>query len=300
VRVLHLHLDDALSVQPALRAAAREFDLLELDARDLGPALRLWSRPAAFAALRARVRRQMAGHGPWLCFTGSGDFHHVSLLLMARAIAESGGPVTVIHVDNHPDWVRFARGLHCGSWVGRAVRLRGVQRLITVGVCSSDVERPRNTDLAPIRAGRLEIYPYRRRGGEASLELDGHSWPTMESLPEEEFLELLLQRIPTRDVYITIDKDALQVRDAVTNWDQGELSLQGLSAMLRAIAARHRIIGADVVGDWSAPRYAGVVDRWLKRAEAFIDQPGTAPPEHSRVNESVNQHLLKLFAGLMA
>ncbi len=300
MRALHLHLDDALKVQPALRASARRFDLVELEARDLGPALRLWTRPRAFESLRARLRQQMSGDGPWLSFTGSGDFHHVSVLLMARAIAAAGGPVTVLHFDNHPDWVRFSRGVHCGSWVGRAVRLGAVQRLVTVGVCSSDIERPRNTDLAPIRAGKLEIYPYRRRHGRPTLELGGNCWPTIASLGERRFVDLLLQRIPTRDVYVTIDKDALRPDDAVTNWDQGEMSLQGLSAMLGAVAAEHRIIGADVVGDWSPPRYAGRVDRWLKRAEAFIDQPHAAQRAAVAVNEPVNEHLLNLFAGLMA
>jgi Arginase family len=300
MRTLHLHLDDALAVQPALRASAQCFDLVELEARDLGPALRLWTRPPAFAALRARLRRHMTGPGPWLSFAGSGDFHHVSILLMARAIAATGGPVTVIHFDNHPDWVRFARGVHCGSWVARAVRMSAVQRLITVGVCSSDIERPRDTDLAPILAGKLEIYPYRRRGGHASLELGGHVWPTIGSLGEQRFVDLLLRRIPTRDVYVTIDKDALRPADAVTNWDQGALSLHGLADMLGAIAAGHRIIGADVVGDWSAPRYAGVVDGLLKRAESLIDQPRATPGVTAAINEPVNEHLLNVFAGLMA
>jgi hypothetical protein len=300
VRVLHLHLDDALSQQPALRASCLAFDFEELEARDLGPSLRLWTRPAAFDALSARLRHQASGREPTLCFAGSGDFHHVSVLLLERAIAASGGPVTVIHVDNHPDWVRFARGTHCGSWVEQALRLDGVKRVITVGVCSSDVERPGNTDLAPIIDGRLEIYPFRRRGGETSLELGGHSWPTMGAMSDSELLDLLLQRIRTRDVYVTIDKDALRPADAVTNWDQGELSLQRLSSLLGGIGTAHRIVGADVVGDWSLPRYAGVVDRCLKWAESCIDQPRGMPRAGTQVNEAVNQHLLNLFAGAMA
>lgn len=299
MRALHLHLDDALARQGALQESARRFDLVELQARDLGPALRLWTRPPAFTALHTRLRQQMTGRGPWLAYAGSGDFHHVSVLLIGQAIAATAAPLTVIHVDNHPDWVRFGRGIHCGSWVARAMRLPAVRRVITVGVCSTDIERPRNTDLAPLRNGQLEIYPYRRVGGQASLDLCGHSWPTIQALGEPRFLDLLLDRIPTRDVYVTIDKDALRSTDAVTNWDQGELSVAGLAMMIRGIAGRHRIVGADVVGDWSAPHYAGGVDRWLKRAEAFIDQPHGRPVAPDAVNEPVNEFLLHLFAEVM-
>jgi arginase family enzyme len=296
VRALHLHLDDALVWQPALRQAAREFDLANLDARDIGPALRLWARPPAFEALRSRLRQVLVGPEAWLTFAGSGDFHHVTLPLIESAIARSGLPLTVIHFDNHPDWVRFGRGVHCGSWVSRAVQLPMVERLITIGVCSGDIERPGQSDLTPVSAGRLEIYAYRRAGGESSLELGGQCWPTIESAGEQRITQLLLQRIVTRDVYITIDKDVLRREDAVTNWDQGELSLATLDRMVRAIATQHRIVGADVLGDWSRPQYAGVVDRWLKRAEAFMDQPQGQPARAETTNEPVNQHLLHLFA----
>jgi hypothetical protein len=296
MRTLHLHLDDALTRQPSMRMTARRHGLVDLEARDLGPALRLWTRPRPLAELRRRLRHAMAGDDAWLTFAGSGDFHHVSLPLIARAANRSAEPLTVVHFDNHPDWVRFGRGLHCGSWVGRVLRLPSVMRLITVGVCSKDIERPRNTDLGPVRAGRLEIYPYRRAGGEPSLELCGHRWPTMDHLGEGKFLELLLGRIETRNVYVTIDKDALRPADAITNWDQGELSLEGLAAMVRGLALEHDIVGADVVGDWSPPRYARGVDGWLKRAEASLDQPRRALPSRIAVNERANEFLLRLFA----
>lgn len=301
MRVLHLNLDDALIRQSALRAAAREFDLQDIEARDLGPSLRLWTRPQALSTLRTRLRRVMAEHRePYLTFTGSGDFHHVSLLLIARAAASKGEPLTVVHFDNHPDWVKFRRGVHCGSWVSRVVRLSQVHRLITIGVCSPDVDRHRNTDLEPIRRGRLEIYPYRRRHGERSLDLCGRSWPTIESMGEESFLKHLMSRITTRDVYVTIDKDVLRHVDAATNWDQGELSLLALANVLKNVASEHRIVGADVVGDWSEPDYAGLMDGWLKRAEAFMDQPRKRTRIATSINEPTNEYLLQLFGQLLA
>jgi hypothetical protein len=299
VRALHLNLDDALVGQAAFLARAREFNLAELDARDLGAALRLWTRPRALSILRARLRQAMSGSGPWLTFAGSGDFHHVTVPLIARAASSSGRPLTVLHFDNHPDWVKFGRGVHCGSWVARVVRMPQVERLITVGVCSPDVDRPRHTDTQPIHLGRLEIYPYRRRNGADTLDLCGRSWPTIASMGERSFLWHLMSRIPTQDVYITIDKDVLRPADAATNWDQGELSLAGLVALVEGIGAEHRIVGADVLGDWSKPHYSGFIDGWLKRAEAFLDQPRSVAGVPPGINGRVNEILLRLFGQLL-
>ncbi|HWW26621.1 MAG TPA: hypothetical protein VNZ85_12065, partial [Caulobacter sp.] len=235
-----------------------------------------------------------------LVFAGSGDFHHVAPLLIERAIAASGaGPVTIIHFDNHPDWVRFENGLHCGSWVGRAARLPGVAKVITVGVCSGDIDRPetKRADLSLIAEGRVELYPYRAPDGGPILRVGDQAWPSMEAMGEAGFVDLLVSRIETDAVYITIDKDVLRVDDAVTNWDQGRLSLDGLERLVRAVAGRARLIGADVVGDWSPPRYGpGALAALLKRGEAFLDQPrGGVPGDMARTNEAANLRLLSLF-----
>ena len=48
---------------------------------------------------------------------GSGDFHHLTPLLIARQLRVRTGPIEVIVLDNHPDNMRFPMGIHCGSWV---------------------------------------------------------------------------------------------------------------------------------------------------------------------------------------
>jgi arginase family enzyme len=226
----------------------------------------------------------------------------VTPLLIERAVAASGvGAVTVVHFDNHPDWVRFGNGLHCGSWVGRAARLPGVARVITVGVCSGDIDRPetKRADLDLLSERRVELYPYRAPDGGSALRVGGEEWPSIEAVGEDGFVDLLASRITTPAVYITIDKDVLRSADAVTNWDQGRLSLEGLEALVRAVATRARVIGADVVGDWSAPRYgSGPLAALLKIGEAFLDQPhrGPLPAVAGRINQSTNLRLLSLFS----
>ncbi len=291
--------DQALLAEEALAAGGRQ-----VIARDLGPALRLWSRPPALEALRERLRAA-APASPSLVFTGSGDFHHVSPLLIERAIEASwSGPVTVLHFDNHPDWVRFENGLHCGSWVGRAARLPGVAKVVTIGVCSGDIAHPTakgaHLDLAD--DGRLELYAYRAPDGGATVRVGAAEWPTVESLGEEAFIDFLASRIETDAVYVTIDKDVLRPEDAATNWDQGRTSLRFLEAMLDRVLAERRLIGADIVGDWSRPRYGGgPVATLLKQGEALLDQPWSPPgPQARQINEGVNRRLLRLFVQIAA
>ncbi|MBO9707282.1 MAG: arginase family protein [Caulobacter sp.] len=294
-----LDLDGAFEDQGALVEETLAAGGDQVAARDLGPALRLWSRPPALEALRDRLR-QSAPAGPSLVFTGSGDFHHVSPLLIERAIEASwSGPVTVLHFDNHPDWVRFENGMHCGSWVGRAARLPGVAKVITVGVCSRDIAHPtsRSAHLDLVEDGRLELYAYRAPDGGSTVRVGRAAWPTVESQGEDAFIDFLSARIQTDAVYVTIDKDVLRHEDAATNWDQGRTSLAFLEAMLARILDEHRLIGADVVGDWTRPRYGGgLAAGLLKRAEAMLDQPWSPPrPALRQVNEGVNRRLLRMF-----
>ena len=306
MRACLLHLDDALVRQEALAARALAGGGRGLDLRDLGPRLRLWSRPAALDELAARLGRDLpASLGPVLVFSGSGDFHHITPILLRRALEASGcEAVTVLHFDNHPDWVRFGWGLHCGSWVGRAARLGGVAGLITIGVCSSDIRAPspRRADLALLSEGRLELYAYRAPDGRGAVEIGGRTWPTIDAMGEAAFVEFLPHRIATEAVYVTIDKDVLRTGEAATNWDQGQTSLALLKTLLAAVLRGRRLIGADVVGDWSPPVYGGdPVARVMKWGEAWLDQPRSPPGEAAiAANQGVNLELLDLIVGAAA
>lgn len=299
-----LHLDSALDgqINLARRVAARGG--ISVDGRHLGPALRLWSRPKALDQLRGLLAAKLpASMGPLVTFSGSGDFHHITPLLVARAMeASDRPPVTVVHFDNHPDWVQFDNGLHCGSWVGEVTRLPKVVRVLTVGVCSDDIDGPENkgADLDLVRKRRVELYPYRASKGRSSVMIADAEWPTIEAMGEAAFCDFLMKRIPTDAVYVTIDKDVLSADDAATNWDQGLTSIAFLTAMLERISAQHRIIGADIVGDWSPPSYGGgFLASTLKRGEAMLDQPWGRPPQQAiAISMTANLRLLDVFAGL--
>lgn len=306
MRPAFLHLDEALHGQPDLLEAGRAAGARSADARRLGPALRLWSRPKALDRLREVVAKQLpSDDGPKLVFAGSGDFHHVTPLLLTRALERDPGPVTLVHFDNHPDWVRFENGMHCGSWVNRAAALPGVAKVITLGVCSRDIERPerKGAVLSLLSEDRLELYPYRNPTGRDRLNLCGRSFPTIEAVGEASFLDLLLQRVATDAVYVTIDKDVLRGEDAVTNWDQGQASLEFVLQAIARLRGSKRLIGADVVGDYSAPVFGGgLLAGMLKRGEAWLDHPSQqSPSAHTNaLNQAVNLRLLDAFCGSAA
>jgi arginase family enzyme len=296
-----LKLDDALDRQAALAQAVSARGGHVVCARDLGPAMRLWSRPATLEALRARLRERLPSDGAAeLVFAGSGDFHHVTPLLLERALAGAGEPVTVLHFDNHPDWARFAPGPHCGSWVRRAARLPGVARVISIGLTSDDIGRRKahEGDLALIAEDKLDLFAWRAPDAGDAVTLCGRRWPTIAALGETAFLELLGRSIPTGAVYVTVDKDVLAPADAVTNWDQGCASLDFVEAAIARAVCGRRLVGADVVGDWSRPRYGAGPAALLKRGEAWLDQPRRAEPtaEGDRINEAANLRLLQAFA----
>ena len=90
--------------------------------------------------------------------TGSGDFHHVSAILLERlAIAT---PIDVVVLDNHPDNMRFPFGIHCGSWVRRVAALPQVRHVHVVGISSGDLRLVNAWAhyWAPLLAGKLTYW----------------------------------------------------------------------------------------------------------------------------------------------
>lgn len=313
MQLLLLHLDDALELQPDFVRACQLAGAHQHNDKKSGKAVRLWSKQQALDALGRDIARSVpfAGMHPQLCFLGSGDFHHVTALLLDTALERQSVSTTLIHFDNHPDWVTFDGGMHCGSWVNRALAHRHIQKVITVGVCSHDLRSPerKGANLRWLGEGRLELYPYRHPpsrvdgdyGDGASYRQDKGAlhWKTISEIGEENFIDHILSRIGTQAVYLTIDKDVLAAADAVTNWDQGSMRLPYLLTLISEIGRCHRIIGADVTGDYSAPSYAGDLKTLLlKRAEIFVDQPWLrhGVEETRTINSAANHALLEVLA----
>ena len=274
----------------ALVSVAPWASVTRVDLRDLGPSLRLWSRGKNIDAARARIAASPDPR-PSITFMGSGDFHHLATLLVER-VEE---PLTLLHFDNHPDWVRLAPRWHCGSWVNRVLALPNVRRVITVGCCSDDLVDPgrKGGNLPALDAGRLALFPWqhgashvRRRltDGPGHTWRDGHiHWRNLAAMPMQQAIDAVMAAIPTEAIWITLDKDVLPESEALTNWDQGQMPLAALLAMVRAAGERKQVTGADICGEYSPPRHAN----WLKRIESKMDQPVRDAADRQRIEGNV-------------
>ncbi|MBQ7147386.1 MAG: hypothetical protein IJR96_01410 [Pseudobutyrivibrio sp.] len=62
--------------------------------------------------------------------------------------------------------------------------------------------------------------------------------------------EIPVEQLPNDlPLYISIDKDALSTDFAITDWDQGDMTLSQLLEMLSVLFEKHQVIGVDICGD---------------------------------------------------
>ena len=231
-----LDLDHSLTGQAPIARRLASGHATRLDLLDLGPKLRLWSTEKTWKRFTERLaaRPRPTDARPEILFVGSGDYHH----LTPAFLADLKEPISLIHFDNHPDWVRFAPKRHCGSWVNRALKMPAVKRIVTLGPCSDDLHNPqlRGGNLGALKRGQLQLFPWQHppskvwgRVGDGA----GHQqqenylhWRNLAELDWAAFLEQMIASLPTEAIWITLDKDVLASEDAATNWDQGGMRLR--------------------------------------------------------------------------
>lgn len=306
-----LHLDDAFDGQTRFMDSCDRFDAHYLDLRQLGAKIRLWGRTRDLDELSANLEAVLSGAlggQPLVTWFGSGDFHHVTALIIQHLATIRGRHLTVVHFDNHPDWVRFSGGVHCGSWVSYLLGTNHVRRVISLGVSSRDLAWPelKGADLNHLAMNRHFIFPHEPPKtivmGDYGAGQSHHGrrgeiyWKHLLRKTGPNNPATLIEIIGCDPVYITIDKDVLTGEEAVTNWDQGALTLGELSVFLSSLLSCCEIVGIDVLGDYSRPLYAGTaIDKLWKRAEAFLDQPRPAlsAAAAAKLNEATNLKLLE-------
>ncbi len=224
-------------------------------------------------------------------FFGSGDFHHASLALIARARAAE--PFDVVVLDNHPDNMRYAFGVHCGSWVRRVAALPSVAHVHVVGITSKDVAWMHAWEnyLAPLLRGKLTNWcvgvdvGWARRFGLADRFLAFDSTAAL----LDRFAES--RRGNPAKVYLSIDKDVLGIESIRTNWDQGCMTE---AQMLQAIGLfAGRLVGSDVTGEISAYRYRSAFKRWLAAVDGQVETGGARMAAWQRRQRDLNARLLE-------
>lgn len=233
-------------------------------------------------------------------FLGSGDFHHLTLLLLRRLAKERALPAAsmdLVVCDNHPDNMRYFFGLHCGSWVRHAAALDCVRAVHIIGIHSPDITLPHAWEnyLSPFVRNKLHYWSV---GVSAAwLGILGRA-ALARRFDSADALVSAFASAPGESVYLSIDKDVLSPRAAPSTWDQGVFEPEHLDAIIRACA--ERLCGVDVCGDVSHYAYRSPLKRFLSRLDGLRgpDEPG-APRLFESMRErhrEINQRLLSLLS----
>lgn len=254
---------------------------------------------------RGRFERRLnIGDAGRLTFFGSGDFHHLTFSLL-KQFRE---PMSVVLFDQHPDWDVTSPLPCCGTWVNDALRLPHIERVIVLGAGDEDLGGTQlwRGNRAALRSGRLEIYPatletslwpgmgtFETACGKRSQ--GRFRWKTLSKHGMSAVLDDVLARLPTERLYVSVDKDCLQSQFARSNWDAGELELSEVCAAIERLRTQCELVGADVTGEWSLPRFRRA---WV-RAVSRADHPEQEAPTHEELdaNARTNLVLWRAFGG---
>ncbi len=278
-----------------------------IDLKGLGPAVRLWMNKKTKNEIEERIRGSTKDS---ITFLGSGDFHHISSILINQFYK----PFSVIIFDFHPDWDTLPPRFGCGSWVNQVLKSKNIEKFILIGVSSDDISSGyvQSGNLDSLKDNRVEIYPYAHKPSLAffkripenvSFRFNKHLlfnkiyWNELKDKNLKDFFLSLLKRIPTKEVYISIDKDCLKRDCALTNWEEGYLSLDELLLILKLIKENLDIVGADIVGDYSKI----CIKSKFKGICSYFDHPKAQTanklPESviTAINEETNLKILELL-----
>jgi len=277
-RALHLNLDDAWP--------NKSLGLPLIDAREWGPHLRFSAPPQLIEQFYPGQQVNLAA--PFLLY-GSGDFHYLTALRL-RPIGE---PIVVVSFDNHPDWDVRPPKWGCGGWVNRALELPHVRRVSVWGCGNFECWWPHQIfgNRRAERGGILEVHPWaderpakdRQRKGAILRE----NW--------REHFEQFSKTIGETSVYVTIDLDCLCAEQAITNWESGRFTIADLEWALGKLREFCRIIGGDICGAYSPPKYA----RWKQRFAAEFDHPKIRLPDNDKIR-AINLAALEKLWPLLA
>jgi len=264
LRALHLNLDDAWQDEP-LR-------LPTVNAREWGPQLRFSAPPRLIEGFYRDHEAHMAA--PFVLY-GSGDFHHLTALRLRRI----AGAIILVSFDNHPDWDVRPPKWACGAWVNRVLEFPHIKHVAVWGCGNFECWWPHQIfgNRRAERAGRLEVHPWaddrpakdRQRRGAILRD----NW-------RQRFGQFL-NDLADENIYVTIDLDCLRTEEAVTNWENGRFTTADLEWALGKLRESCRIVGGDICGAYSLPKYA----RWKQKFASEWDHPKLDLPNAEQIRK---------------
>lgn len=301
-----LNFDDSIIKQPGLLS---QYKAEIIDLKSAGRQARLWIDKKTKRFIEEHIRHSAKDSATFL---GSGDFHHISSLL----VDQFKDPLSVIVFDHHPDWDILPPKFGCGSWVSRILEKNNVSKVVLLGVSSDDISGfwIQAGNLASLKNNRLEIFPYAHQpvrvylrnipqNNSVRLEKKYLStvihWQELKNKNLEEFSLQLINRLPTKKVYISIDKDCLKPDYALTNWEKGHLGIEELLMFLGMAREKLDIVGVDITGDYSLPLVAGKMKAFFSRLDHPKDYAAKDKPEGliNSINQKTNIRILEALKG---
>lgn len=209
--------------------------------------------------LQSRLDQDLQLNDYQTALIGSGDYHHISLLLIKNLAKKIAHPFQVIVFDNHPDNMRFPFGIHCGSWISHITKLPFISHVHVVGITSEDIGLAHSWEnrLAALYKGKLTYW---------SMDVNTQ-WSHKIGLknafrsfddPDQLIQTLIKEQAQTpQPTYLSIDKDVFSTEVVRTNWDQGRLQEKHLMDVITTL--KPNLIGSDITGEVSIWHYK---NRW--------------------------------------
>jgi arginase family enzyme len=274
----HLNLDDAWRNEP--------FGMAVIDARAWGPQLRFSAPPRLVEKFYREHETTLAV--PFLLY-GSGDFHYLTALRLRRVTE----PVILVSFDNHPDWDVRPPKWGCGGWINRALELPQIKHVAVWGCGNFECWWPHQIfgNRRAEHAGVLEVHPWADDRPPKDQQRKGailrENW--------RERFEQFSKSLANENIYVTIDLDCLRTEEAVTNWENGGFSVADLQWALGKLHESCRIVGGDICGAYSPPKYT----RRKQRFAAEFDHPKIRLPDEGKIR-AINVATLEKLWPLLA
>ncbi|MBQ6589909.1 MAG: arginase family protein [Butyrivibrio sp.] len=190
---------------------------------------------AAMDMIRDRIRE--AGIGPdEIHFIDNGNYHYMSAIMLEQ-VKE---PCSLVVFDHHSDMQppMFGDILSCGGWVLyvlehssfiRDVHIIGADRKLIDELPEDVRSKATFYDVSDVVPGMDD------NDGNFEIVLPKTQYP----------------------VYLSIDKDVIVDSELTTNWDQGEMRITELLAVVHKLFSERDVIGVDICGE-CAPEQEGI------------------------------------------
>lgn len=254
-----------------------------VDMREEAKALRFITSTHQINAFAAR---HAAEFRPYTLY-GSGDFHHLSAVWQ-RQFQE---PFVLLSFDNHPDWDIRPPRWSCGAWINRALENPRIEAVSIWGCGNFECNFPWRLlgNRRAAKTHRLLVYPWQREG----VFLPAYFIPLTAQTWKARFFDWL-DVWHDHKIYVTIDMDCLASSEAATNWESGRFTRDDLVWALRTLREKAHVIGGDLCGAWSRPRYATT----FQRLAGWFDHPSVTPPTRNDLrNRRVFEQLWPALTG---